>query len=147
MATSKLLVELPDYRDACGCSLDDGRCAAHAAMMTDIHQAWQSGDTDTMLRVWSLSDGYGVAGFIPEQGYDWSGIRDSSTAAIEAMWDETRRAYCATCGTELLYVATYGAPGKGEAWECDNGHEWAKLGGQFVDPSTGAHIMEPWEVV
>jgi hypothetical protein len=38
-------------------------------------------------RVYDLSDGYGEPGYIPVQGYDWSGIRDSSPAAIDAMYE------------------------------------------------------------
>lgn len=34
-----------------------------------------------MDATWSLQDGYGEPGFIPVQGWDWSGIRDSSDAA------------------------------------------------------------------
>lgn len=35
--------------------------------------------------IWAESDGYGERGFIPAQGYDWSGIRDSSPAAVSRM--------------------------------------------------------------
>lgn len=31
---------------------------------------------------WDLQDGYGVAGYTPAQGWDWSGIRDSSPATV-----------------------------------------------------------------
>lgn len=37
-------------------------------------------------KIWKLSDGYGKKGYIPVQGYDWSGIRDSSN---EAIWEMT----------------------------------------------------------
>lgn len=36
-------------------------------------------------RIWALQDGYGEPGTTPVQGYDWSGIRDSSPEAIAAM--------------------------------------------------------------
>lgn len=32
--------------------------------------------------VWKLQDGYGSPGWTPSQGWDWSGIRDSSKNAI-----------------------------------------------------------------
>lgn len=32
-------------------------------------------------KIWRLSDGYGKKGYIPAQGIDWSGIRDSSREA------------------------------------------------------------------
>ena len=35
--------------------------------------------------VWDLQDGYGQPGHTPEQGWDWSGIRDSSPEAKVAM--------------------------------------------------------------
>lgn len=35
--------------------------------------------------IWALQDGYGEAGYEPAQGYDWSGIRDSSPEAVAAM--------------------------------------------------------------
>lgn len=103
MATSKTLTELPNMTDECGCSLMGGRCASHAAMMKEIHAVVFGGSSFTynaegqlvsshapaneeMLDLlWSIQDGYGIAGFVPDQGFDWSGIRDSSTAAVEAM--------------------------------------------------------------
>lgn len=36
--------------------------------------------------IWDLQDGYGEAGFTPVQGWDWSGIRDSSEEAKDAMF-------------------------------------------------------------
>lgn len=38
----------------------------------------------TITQFMRLADGYGVAGFFPD-GYDWSGIRDSSDGARKAM--------------------------------------------------------------
>lgn len=73
--------------EPCGCRVFDGRCDTHAARMNEIHAAWTSGSSNTaMLAIWSCSDGYGEPGYVPEQGYDWSGIRDSSPAAVDAMW-------------------------------------------------------------
>jgi hypothetical protein len=40
--------------------------------------------------IWRLQDGYGEAGYVPPQGWDWSGIRDSSALAIQAMVDVAR---------------------------------------------------------
>jgi hypothetical protein len=71
----------------CGCSLIDGRCDIHGDMMRDIYQAWKHADSNAALEaIYSLSDGYGEQGYVPEQGYDWSGIRDSSPEAIKRMW-------------------------------------------------------------
>mgnify|MGYP001593109546 CR=1 FL=1 len=40
--------------------------------------------------VWSLQDGYGMPGYDPPQGWDWSGIRDSSPEAVKNMADAIR---------------------------------------------------------
>lgn len=75
----------PTGVEPCGCSIA-GRCDRHAAMMSEIYAVWNgSNDPDVLATLWSLSDGYGPAGFVPPQGHDWSGIRDSSVAAVEAM--------------------------------------------------------------
>lgn len=37
-------------------------------------------------KIWSLTDAYGKKGLIPPQGYDWSGIRDSSVGQIWEMF-------------------------------------------------------------
>jgi hypothetical protein len=60
--------------------------------MRDIHAAVFAADADRALvaRLWAMQDGYGEAGVTPEQGFDWSGIRDSTPATIEAMWREVR---------------------------------------------------------
>jgi hypothetical protein len=41
--------------------------------------------------VWAKQDGYGVAGYTPPQGWDWSGIRDSSPAGVRNMKAAIRR--------------------------------------------------------
>ena len=40
--------------------------------------------------IWALQDGYGAPGSTPIQGYDWSGIRDSSPDAIAAMFAKAK---------------------------------------------------------
>lgn len=40
-----------------------------------------------LTETWELQDGYGEPGVMPSQGWDWSGIRDSSPAAIKRMYD------------------------------------------------------------
>jgi hypothetical protein len=40
---------------------------------------------DAAREIWAIQDGYGEAGFTPEQGWDWSGIRDSSPEALTDM--------------------------------------------------------------
>ena len=85
--SNTLLAQLPNYTDTCGCSLLEGRCPDHRTKMQEIHRIWSTSRNADMLEVlWSMSDGYGSVGYMPEQGYDWSGIRDSSCGAIDSMW-------------------------------------------------------------
>lgn len=39
---------------------------------------------------WNLQDGYGVPGYEPLQGWDWSGIRDSTPEAFHLMAEAIR---------------------------------------------------------
>jgi hypothetical protein len=57
-------------------------------MLVEIDRVWRDPATSDALseRLWSLQGGYGIPGFMPAQGYDWSGIRDSSDEAIKAMY-------------------------------------------------------------
>jgi len=50
---------------------------------------------------WSLSDGYGPKGFIPSQGKDWSGIRDSSDETIWKMFEIAQRSFIEELGKNL----------------------------------------------
>lgn len=38
---------------------------------------------------------------------------------------------CDVCSSLLHYVADYGAPGIGQSWACDNGHQYQRLGETF----------------
>lgn len=62
-------------------------CPACVAMsyLPAIRDRWMNGTTEEMLTIWELSDGYGIPGYVPPQGHDWSGIRDSSPAAMMRM--------------------------------------------------------------
>lgn len=48
------------------------------------------GDSKAWTRCWRFTDAYGVDGFMPSQGYDWSGFRDSTYTAICKMADALR---------------------------------------------------------
>lgn len=50
-----------------------------------LHTYW------TNDAVYDLSDGYGLPGYVPPQGHDWSGVRDSSDEALEAMYYVAKR--------------------------------------------------------
>lgn len=54
-----------------------------------IHVACQTSET-AAERIWDEQDGYGEPGFVPVQGWDWSGIRDSTDAAITRMREIAR---------------------------------------------------------
>ena len=77
----------PDPDHGCLCSIANGRCEKHSAMMKEIRAVWDSGSDDGPDVLRSLADGYGYPGSMIEMDtYDWSGIRDSSEASVENMW-------------------------------------------------------------
>lgn len=87
--------DMGNHRDCdpgprCRCESDkvytEGRCEKHGAMMKVIRTASDFGSEAINRKLWELQDGYGDEGFTPIQGWDWSGIRDSSVDAIEAMY-------------------------------------------------------------
>lgn len=45
------------------------------------------------------------------------------------------------CGLRVRFMAHYGAPGTGQAWQCEAGHDWARVGGSFCPPESGAHLL------
>ena len=49
-------------------------------------------DTAAADDIWDLQDGYGEPGYTPDQGWDWSGIRDSTPEAKTRMLAVARRA-------------------------------------------------------
>jgi hypothetical protein len=51
---------------------------------------------------WKLQDGYGQAGFVPAQGWDWSGIRDSSDLATMKMGAAILSTLVRFCFTTLV---------------------------------------------
>ncbi len=54
-------------------------------------------------RVYAQSDAYGPVGFIPSQGYDWSGVRDSTEESVVAMGKAAREYLISLGVTELEY--------------------------------------------
>jgi hypothetical protein len=71
----------PEY--PCGCGIEHGVCDRHRPLLHTIHLVWRHGNAAARALIWSLADGYG-----PEQAetpYDWSGVRDSTPAALEAI--------------------------------------------------------------
>lgn len=59
---------------------------ARRAMMEEIHAAVGEADDKFLNAIWSRQDGYGETGYVPPQGFDWSGIRDSTDGAVVQMY-------------------------------------------------------------
>lgn len=70
-----------------------GRCAKHAEMMRAIRKAYESPGASGGLdrRIYLASDGFGEGVDPDDVEWDWSGIRDSSPAGVEAMYREIQR--------------------------------------------------------
>lgn len=86
-ATTPSNQPLQSYEDsyACGCSLFAGICETHQPMMRAIRAAWLNPVSRTQwLAIEAEADGYGKGN--GSMGGDWSGIRDSTPAAVEAMY-------------------------------------------------------------
>lgn len=71
-------------------SYDGKRWYRFAATRSLHHIQIACASVECAERVWAVQDGYGSPGFVPAQGWDWSGIRDSSDEAIAAMWEIAR---------------------------------------------------------
>lgn len=56
--------------------------------------------------IYAQNDAYGARGTIPPQGYDWSGIRDSSKEAQDRMALVARAMLDAWGKTEISYAKT-----------------------------------------
>jgi hypothetical protein len=54
---------------------------------------------------------------------------------------------CPYDGSPLTYRATYGAPGVGQAWECEHDHDWVKYGGSFSDARQGVPELTIADVI
>jgi hypothetical protein len=50
-----------------------------------IEMAMDRGGNTAVAAIWARQDGYGEPGYTPPQGFDWSGIRDSSDEATARM--------------------------------------------------------------
>lgn len=97
---------LQDRRSwTCGCDYnktEQARCTRHQKMMETIYNEVYVGGK-YLEETWNLQDGYGEPGFNPIQGWDWSGIRDSTPFAIESMYWKIRE-------LQKQEVATLGGP-------------------------------------
>jgi hypothetical protein len=70
----------------------------------------------------------------------------AAEAQLAAVNGPAQRGICPQCRAQLGCTGSYGAPGRGQAWECPNGHHYAKVGGRFYPPEWGAHISTPGDV-
>lgn len=59
-----------------------------STMLEEIYAVWSRDGLSSAIgeAIYALQDGYGIVGHVPPQGYDWSGIRDSSVPAIRAIY-------------------------------------------------------------
>lgn len=80
-----------DFQDVPGCA----GCAV-GPLLKVVHEAVML-KGKFLAETWALQDGYGFPGVTPPQGWDWSGIRDSSPAAIARM-------HSVVSGVELVEV-------------------------------------------
>lgn len=69
-----------------------------------IHNLTGKQKNDLYIKIYAQSDGYGEPGYIPVQGFDWSGIRDSSSQAKEAM-SSVARDYLRAIGKSALFYS------------------------------------------
>lgn len=81
MWRAHLLDEKHTYTDVPGCP-----ACMQSHMMKEIHAAVFFGDKKFAGICWALCDGFGRIGGEPGQHWDWSGIRDSSPAAVARMY-------------------------------------------------------------
>lgn len=72
----------------------------HSYQITNLKTAEWS---DLYRAIYAQSDGYGEKGYIPCQGYDWSGIRDSSDKARADM-ARVAREHLENLGVLALHV-------------------------------------------
>ena len=70
---------------------EDCAFCAGQMLLPELRDAWVNGTEAERDLLWSMQDGYGVPGFVPGQGQDWSGIRDSFPATLYAMHRELKK--------------------------------------------------------
>jgi len=68
-------------------SVDEScRQIVHYYVRGEGHEMLPKKDKVSILNeTWAIQDGYGEPGYVPSQGWDWSGIRDSSDQAMRLM--------------------------------------------------------------
>lgn len=64
-----------------------GRCDRHARMMATIHKVFYNGTSKQAYDIYAAGDGFMPGQTGPDFEWDWSGIRDSSTEAVERMYE------------------------------------------------------------
>lgn len=84
--TDPAMVHLFEHDEFTG-GAEDPTCehCAVRPLLRKLHMVYMSGNARMVADIYALNDAYGPVGTVPPQGYDWSGIRDSSPAAIRAM--------------------------------------------------------------
>jgi len=75
-------------------------------------------------RCWPYTDAYGEPGYLPPQGYDWSGFRDSSDDAIRAMAEELGVAAKAHTAPVAMADAVADATADAFSWDTYGEQAW-----------------------
>lgn len=87
VANERQIAQINDWYPQLEDEPEDDEPTERNEMMVAIHTAYYAGPNDRSEAIYDESDGYGERGFIPCQGYDWSGIRDSSDEAVVRMYN------------------------------------------------------------
>jgi hypothetical protein len=56
-----------------------------------VREVWLNGPGTAVAAIWQEQDGYGVPGYTPSQGLDWSGVRDSTHEAWDVMYEIAKK--------------------------------------------------------
>ena len=86
-------------------------------------------------RVWLAFDADGAA-------MHKHSTRREAVQQVLGAWHARMEQHDCLAADPLVYVATYGAPGFGQAWRCAAcGRQWSKVGDTFYPAEDMAHIL------
>jgi len=93
---TKTLIEIDDWKLIC--------LFNSSASYGKLQSVDQKTRDEIFYKTWSLQDGYGKVGYTPSQGWDWSGIRDSSEKARINMAAAIRKILTSKGITSLTFI-------------------------------------------
>jgi|GEM_PF-3911354 len=79
------VIELHPYNRINVKAADDWELVAAVTSPGSTARLPEPACVEILRETWKLQDGYGKPGYTPVQGWDWSGIRDSSPKAVSQM--------------------------------------------------------------